>query len=61
MVMEVVSDSSEKKDNQTVFEAYFKAGVSEYWLVDARGDTLEFQIHKRGAAGFLPTGNKAAG
>ena len=35
MVLEVVSDSSEKKDNQTLFEAYFEAGVGEYWLVDA--------------------------
>jgi Uma2 family endonuclease len=48
MVLEVVSDSSEKKDNQTLFEAYFEAGIAEYWLVDARGDELEFQIYKRG-------------
>jgi Uma2 family endonuclease len=49
MVLEVVSDSSEKKDNQTLFEAYFEAGVSEYWLVDARGDEIEFNICNRGA------------
>jgi Uma2 family endonuclease len=52
MVLEVVSDSSEKKDNQTLFEAYFDAGVAEYWLVDARGKETEFNIYKRGAKKF---------
>ena len=57
MVLEVVSDSSEKKDNQTsekkdnqtLFEAYFAAGVPEYWLVDARGKDAEFAVYRRGA------------
>ena len=48
MVLEVVSDSSEKKDNQLLFEAYFEAGIPEYWLVDARGEEVEFHIHKLG-------------
>jgi Uma2 family endonuclease len=52
MVLEVVSDSSEKKDNQTLFEAYFDAGVAEYWLVDARGEEVEFHVYKRGAKKF---------
>jgi Uma2 family endonuclease len=52
MVLEVVSDSSEKKDNQTLFEAYFDAGVAEYWLVDARGPEVEFHVYKRGAKKF---------
>jgi Uma2 family endonuclease len=55
MVLEVVSDSSEKKDNQTLFEAYYEAGVSEYWLVDARGKEIEFNIYKRGAKKFAVT------
>lgn len=55
MVLEVVSDSSEKKDNQTLFEAYYEAGVSEYWLVDARGEEIEFTIYKRGAKKFTAT------
>ena len=49
MVLEVVSDSSERKDNQTLFEAYYDAGIPEYWLVDARGTEIEFHIYKRGA------------
>jgi Uma2 family endonuclease len=52
MVLEVVSDSSEKKDNQTLFEAYFDAGGAEYWLVDARGEEVEFHAYKRGAKKF---------
>lgn len=55
MVLEVVSDSSEKKDNQTLFEAYYESGVSEYWLVDARGKEIEFNIYKRGAKKFTAT------
>jgi Uma2 family endonuclease len=53
MVLEVVSDSSEKKDNQTLFEAYFDAGIQEYWLVDARGDEIEFNIYKRGPDSYV--------
>jgi Uma2 family endonuclease len=55
MVLEVVSDSSEKKDNQTLFEAYFDAGVAEYWLVDARGEGVEFHVYRRGAKKFTVT------
>jgi Uma2 family endonuclease len=47
VVLEVVSDSSERKDNQVVFDKYFRAGIPEYWLVDARGDEVEFTIYKR--------------
>jgi Uma2 family endonuclease len=61
MVLEVVSDSSEKKDNQTLFEAYYEAGVSEYWLVDARGDEIEFYIYKRGAKKFTVVKSQPGG
>ena len=60
MVLEVVSDSSEKKDNQTLREAYWEAGIPEYWLVDARGDDIEFDILKRGPKGYTAT-RKAGG
>ncbi len=56
MVLEVVSDSSEKKDNQTLVEAYCEAGILEYWIVDARGDEeVEFQIYKRGPNRYIAT------
>ena len=30
------------------------AGVVEFWLIDARGEHLQFQIHRRGARRFEP-------
>ncbi|MBX9580676.1 MAG: Uma2 family endonuclease [Gemmataceae bacterium] len=52
MVLEVVSDSSEKKDNQVLREAYWEAGIPEYWLVDARGEDVEFDILQHGPKGY---------
>jgi Uma2 family endonuclease len=60
MVLEVVSDSSEKKDFRTLRKAYWEAGGPEYWLVDARGPTLAFDILRRGAKGYVET-KKAGG
>ena len=50
-VMEVVSDSSVRKDSAQLREAYHRAGIREYWLIDARGGQLVFQVlhwHKKG-------------
>ncbi|MCZ6793522.1 MAG: Uma2 family endonuclease [Planctomycetota bacterium] len=52
LVVEFVSDASVGKDTRRLPRAYFRAGVSEYWLVDARGDEVEFTIHQRGAQAF---------
>ena len=52
MVLEVVSDSSEKKDNQVLREAYWEAGIPEYWLVDARGEEVEFDLLLHGPKGY---------
>ena len=43
-LLEIVSDSSVKKDLHQLREAYHKAGVREYWIIDARGDEIDFQI-----------------
>lgn len=43
-VCEVLSDSSVKKDTQDLRAAYHKAGIPEYWLVDARGEEIDFQV-----------------
>jgi Uma2 family endonuclease len=43
-VLEVISDSSVDKDTVKLREAYHRAGVREYWLIDARGDAIDFQI-----------------
>lgn len=55
MVLEVVSKSSVKKDTEILFEAYWEAGIGEYWLVDARSDAIAFDIYKRGPKGFVAT------
>jgi Uma2 family endonuclease len=52
LVLEVVSPSSVKKDTQILREAYYKAGIREYWLVDARGEEIDFQILVRGTDGY---------
>ena len=58
MVLEVVSDSSVKKDNVTLLRAYWTAGITEYWLVDARNDTLKFEILQHGPNGYKRTPKK---
>lgn len=61
MVLEVVSDSSVKKDTDELFGLYWKAGVREYWLIDARGDGLRFDIYHRGPKGFVAPRRGAGG
>ncbi len=53
LICEIVSDSSEQKDTVRLAQAYFAAGVTEYWLVDARGPSLDFSILKRDQAAFV--------
>jgi Uma2 family endonuclease len=36
MLLEVVSDSSEIEDCNILLDAYYQAGVQEYWLIDPR-------------------------
>jgi Uma2 family endonuclease len=43
-VLELVSDSSEDKDTEQLYRAYHRAGIPEYWLVDARGEEIVFRI-----------------
>lgn len=56
IVIEIISRSSEEKDAQWAMAAYFDAGISEYWLVDAREeDDLKFDIFKRSKKEFVAT------
>lgn len=55
LVVELLSDSSVKKDTEELFEQYYSAGVAEYWLIDARGEEVIFQIYHRGSSGFKET------
>lgn len=43
-VCEALSDSSVAKDTKVLLESYHKAGIPEYWLIDARGEEIDFQI-----------------
>ena len=53
LIVEIVSDSSVDKDTRRLPEAYFKAGVREFWLADARKEPVVFQIHQPGDTGYL--------
>lgn len=55
LTLEVVSKSSVRKDTIVLRELYWRAGVPEYWLVDARGGRLLFDILRRGRIGYART------
>jgi Uma2 family endonuclease len=52
-VLEILSPSSRRKDTKLLREAYFKAGISEYWLVDALGEEIDFQVLVPDANGYV--------
>lgn len=53
MLLEVLSDSSVKKDLQRLQLLYWKAGVPEYWIVDARGEKVRFDILRHTEEGYV--------
>ena len=59
MVLEVISDSSVQKDTDWLRDLYWQAGIREYWLVDARGDRLEFNTLRHTAKGYIVTRKQA--
>lgn len=54
MKLEVVSKNSVSKDTKSLRDLYWKAGVAEYWLVDARGPEPVFQILQRSETNYVP-------
>jgi Uma2 family endonuclease len=54
-VLEIVSDTSVRKDTLRLLELYYRASVREYWLIDARGESLQFTMYRRGRKAFEPT------
>ena len=54
LIVEIVSDSSVNKDTVRLPPLYAKAGVSELWLIDARGDEIRFRIHALEAGSYKP-------
>lgn len=55
MVLEVVSRSSFDEDTKRLAVSYFDAGIDEYWLVDARGEEIDFRILARGKTRYRKT------
>lgn len=53
LVVEILSDSSETKDLVVLREGYFDAGIPEYWVIDARGEAVRFQILSRTSEGYV--------
>ena len=58
---EIVSDSSVRKDKVELRQSYFAAGIPEYWLIDARGDELDFQLLVRGTEDYVAQSADAKG
>jgi Uma2 family endonuclease len=58
-LLEIVSDGSVKKDMYELRAAYHKAGVREYWIIDARGDEIDFQILHWRKTGYASAPRKA--
>jgi Uma2 family endonuclease len=54
LVVEIVSDSSVRKDLKELRGGYAAAGIPEYWIIDARGPDLRFEIHL-GSDGYQPS------
>jgi len=55
MVLEVVSRRSVRKDTIVLRKLYWKAGIPEYWLVDARQRPAQFDILRWTERGYSAT------
>jgi len=55
MALEIISTSSVYKDTDLLRELYWRAGITEYWLVDARRAPLQFDIFRHSAEGYVAT------
>ena len=55
MALEVISRSSVQKDTDILLDKYWRAGIPEYWLVDARGEALKFEVYRHTADGYRKT------
>jgi Uma2 family endonuclease len=61
LVVEVVSDSSERKDCHRLPLLYARAGVPELWRVDVRGQEVELAIFNLGPGGYVESPAAADG
>jgi Uma2 family endonuclease len=59
MTLEIVSYTSVHKDTEVLMERYWKAGITEYWLVDARGPKPIFTIFQHSPQGYVAVPKQA--
>jgi Uma2 family endonuclease len=52
MVLEVISESSVRDDTVELRREYHRAGIREYWLIDARGEEIAFQVLQHRRTGY---------
>jgi Uma2 family endonuclease len=53
LVVEIISPNSVDKDTEWLMSAYHNAGITEYWLIDARDENdINFDIYRRGTKEF---------
>jgi Uma2 family endonuclease len=55
MVLEIVSRYSVRKDTVRLRDLYWRAGITEYWLVDVRGGSPRFDILRHTKDGYVAT------
>lgn len=60
LVVEIISPSSVFADTEWLMSAYHNAGILEYWVIDARGDDIQFDIYSRRVKEFVAV-RKSAG
>ncbi|MBI4605356.1 MAG: Uma2 family endonuclease [Planctomycetes bacterium] len=61
LVVECVSDSSVVKDKKRLRDLYHRAGVPEYWIVDARRGKTELQVLHHRRDGYVQARTDATG
>jgi Uma2 family endonuclease len=61
LVVEVVSTRSVEKDTVALPVLYFAAGVTEYWVIDARRAVPTFDLFRRGSRAFVAVRRQVGG
>ena len=63
LALEVISEGAKNRlrDLRTKRREYALARIPEYWLVDARTESVQFDILKRGPKGFMESRKSAGG
>jgi len=52
-ILEVLSQWSASQDLKVLRKVYHRAGIREYWIIDARGEEILFQILVRRRSGYV--------